>query len=383
MNIGYDAKRAYHNDTGLGHYSRTLIRSLAAVYPQHQYYLFNPKRSSTFSFGDVANVIEVLPHGLLNALFTSAWRSKRVVKDLKPLGIHLYHGLSHEVPIGIKATGIPSIVTIHDLIHERYPEQYNAIDVKIYSRKFRYACEQVDLIIAISEQTKRDIIDIYKVPEEKIRVCYQSCNEIYSTRISEEEKAAVRAKYELPDNYFLSVGSIIERKNLLNVCKAIKELERKMDIPLVVIGGGGAYKKLVKQYLKEAQLENRVIFLSEHPATKEPGFRNNIDFPALYQSSLAMIYTSIFEGFGIPVLEGLFSGIPVITSNISSMPEAGGDAAIYVRPYEPKEIANAMIKVLTDTDLKADLQAKAAKHILNFTPGKCAVKVMEVYKELV
>ena len=118
MNIGFDAKRAFHNQTGLGHYSRTLIHSLAKFYPDHQYYLFNPKQSSLFQFEE-PNIHEILPDYFPASLFTPAWRSSWVKKDLKKLKIDLYHGLSHEIPIGIQKTGIRSVVTIHDLIHER------------------------------------------------------------------------------------------------------------------------------------------------------------------------------------------------------------------------------------------------------------------------
>jgi hypothetical protein len=130
MNLGFDAKRAFHNQTGLGHYSRTLIRSLAKFYPEHAYYLFNPNPAIHFKiWGD--NIHEILPSSFGHKLFSSAWRSSGVKKDLKKYKIDLYHGLSHEIPFGIDETGIPSVVTIHDLVHERYPEQYDPIDVKI------------------------------------------------------------------------------------------------------------------------------------------------------------------------------------------------------------------------------------------------------------
>ncbi len=267
MNIGFDAKRAFHNGTGLGHYSRTLIHSLSAFHPEHQYYLFNPKPGDLFQLEGV-NLHEILPTGVFCKLFRSAWRSSWVTKDLKRLKIDLYHGLSHEIPIGIKKTGIKSVVTIHDLIHERYPEQYNPIDVRIYNKKFRYACEQSDKVIAISEQTKRDIIDFYKTPEEKITVCYQSCNPAFVQTISEEEKAAVKKEYGLPDQFFLYVGSIIERKNLLNICKALFLLREDIDIPLVVIGDGGKYKQQVKDFVLQNGLEKKVIFLSENEKVK-------------------------------------------------------------------------------------------------------------------
>lgn len=381
MNIGFDAKRAYHNDTGLGHYSRTLIRSLAEYHPGHEYFLFNPKSSDRFLING-KNIHEVLPKHIPHKLFSAAWRSSWVKKDLHKYKINLYHGLSHEIPVGIHKTGIKSVVTIHDLIHERYPEQYNPVDVKIYSKKFRYACAHADKVIAISEQTKKDIISFYKTPVEKISVCYQSCNPSFGKTVSDEEKKKVKEQYGLPQQYFLSVGSIIERKNLLNTCKAMLQL-KEMDIPLVVIGDGGKYKKQVKDYVKANGLEKKLIFLSEkQSAMYSAGFRSAADFPAIYQSAVAMIYPSFFEGFGIPVLEALWSRLPVITSDVSCLPEAGGNGAYYVAPNSPDEIATAMKRICTDKLLAAELIEKGWQHAQQFTQKKCADAVMDVYKSL-
>src|SRR5687767_7285333 len=141
MRIGFDAKRAFHNGTGLGHYSRTLVHSLAEYYPEHDYYLFNPKKKSRFSI-EGENLYEMHPNDLFGKWFSGVWRGKWIKKDLQRLRIQLYHGLSHEIPVGIRKSGIPSVVTIHDLIHERHPEQYNPLDVIIYRKKFRHACKQ-------------------------------------------------------------------------------------------------------------------------------------------------------------------------------------------------------------------------------------------------
>jgi len=382
MNIGFDAKRAYHNGTGLGHYSRTLLNSLSEYYPEHQYYLFNPKSPGSFEVRGT-NIHEVLPQGFLSKTFSSAWRSSWVKKDLQQLKINLYHGLSHEIPIGINTTGIKSVVTIHDLIHERYPEQYSAIDVKIYSKKFRYACEHADKIIAISEQTKRDIIEFYKTPEEKIAVCYQSCNPAFAKKVSEEEKNKVKELYGLPEQFFLSVGSIIERKNLLNICKAMFLLRNELDIPLIVIGDGGKYKQQVKDYIIQNGLEKKIIFLSETQSAKSSqSFKSAADFPAIYQLATAMIYPSFFEGFGIPVVEALWSKMPVITSNLSCLPEAGGDGAYYVNPGSPEEIAEGMKKIYADKQFADALVERGWQHVQDFTPEKCAAAVMDVYKKV-
>ena len=383
MNIGFDAKRAFHNQTGLGHYSRTLIHSLAKFYPGHQYFLFNPVRSSLFQFEE-ENIHEILPDHFPANLFTTAWRSSWVKKDLKKLKIDLYHGLSHEIPIGIQKSNITSVVTIHDLIHERYPGQYNSIDVKIYNKKFRYACQHADKIIAISEQTKKDILDFYKTPVEKIAVTYQSCNPSFGESLSEAQKRIIQLKYELPPKFFLYVGSIIERKNLLNLCKAVFILRNESSIPLVVIGDGGKYKQQVKDFIKQNDLEKKIIFLSERPsATSSKTFQSGEDLPAIYQSATAMIYPSFFEGFGIPVLEALWSRLPVITSNVSSLPEVGGNAVYYVNPQSAEEIAEGMKKIVSDEPLANELRQKGLLQAKKFSQQNCAEAVMSVYNEAI
>lgn len=383
MRIGFDAKRAYHNQTGLGHYSRTLIRSLATNYPAHSYWLMNPRPSKQFHFQDLSNVTEVLPQDWLSKGFPSLWRSSWMNKDLQRLELDLYHGLSHELPAGIAKTGIPSVVTMHDLIFERYPDQYKRADRMIYRYKFQQACKQADRIIAISRQTKVDLVELYGVPESKIDVCYQSCNPAFAQPVSEQEKLRVRNLYQLPEQFFLYVGSIIERKNLLNICKAMTVLSNEVPFPLVIIGGGGAYKQQVQEFILQHQLDDRCIFLSDHTAARNSsGFQTAADFPAIYQQALAMIYPSFYEGFGIPVLEGLWSGIPVITSNSSCLPEAGGAGAFYVNPGSPEEIAQQMKSVVTDPLLVQSHFEKTKQHLVQFTNQATTARVMDVYRNL-
>lgn len=382
MRIAFDAKRAFQNSTGLGHYSRTLITSLVTGYPQHQYYLMAPKLTGRYQLPS-GNAHIITPRGFDKA-FSSLWRSKWVKKDLKRLGIDLYHGLSHEIPVGIHRTGIRSVVTMHDLIFEHYPNQYKAIDVAIYRKKFRYACRHADHIIAISQQTKKDLVDIYHTPPNKITVCYQSCDHIYGQKLTEAQKDEIRKTYGLPQQYLLYVGSIIERKNLLRICQALAMLHTT-DIPLVVIGSGSdKYYQSVKEYIRHNKLEQRVIFLSEQPATKDlPGYKTSADFPAIYQSATALIYPSMFEGFGIPVLEALWSGLPVITSNTSCLPEAGGNAAYYIDPHNTEDIAMGIEKVLSDNTLREQMIEKGYAHAATFSLQATTAAVMQVYQQVV
>ncbi len=383
MNIAFDAKRAFTNGTGLGHYSRTLIRSLATFFPNENYFPCTPLITDRFDVSAFPNMHIISPATFTTRSLRKLWRSSLVKSDLLKNNIDIYHGLSHEIPKGIDATKIKSIVTMHDLIFERFPEQYGLIDRKIYRYKFQYACKHANKIIAISEQTKNDLVELYDVPEHKIAVCYQSCDERFFKTVSDEEKERIKKIYDLPDQFFLYTGSIIERKNLLIICKALELLKKKIQIPLVVIGDGGEYKQQVKNFLRENNLEALVMFLSEQESTaQQPGYTMATDFPAIYQQAACMIYPSIFEGFGIPVLEALCSKIPVITSNISSLPEAGGDGALYISPNDFAALADYMEQIISNDELRSTLIEKGWAHAQKFTGEKCATEVMNEYVKL-
>ncbi|MCX8020010.1 MAG: glycosyltransferase family 4 protein [Chitinophagaceae bacterium] len=382
MNFGFDAKRAYHNATGLGHYSRNLIDALSDVFPEYQYYLFNPKPSTQFGFFR-NNIYEVKPRKYIYKLFPSLWRTFGIKNDILKHKIHLYHGLSNEIPFTLLKSGVRTVVTIHDLIFERYPSHYAFTDVLIYRKKCKYACRHADAIIATSRQTREDLVNFYNADEKKIHVCYQHCHPSFGIEVSEEHKQHIRKEYGLPESFFLYVGSIIERKNLLNICRAHAMLSEKKHYPLVVIGDGGSYKKKVKRFLHSQGDEANVIFLSENPEiAKRKGYKTATDFPAIYQMASALLYPSFFEGFGIPVLEALWSKTPVITSRCSSLPEVGGNAAYYVHPDSPEEIKAAMEAVIHHPGEARNKANEGYLQARQFSAENHARCVMNVYQSL-
>lgn len=374
MRIGFDAKRAFQNRTGLGNYSRTLVTSLAEYYPEHQYVLFAPKVKPLYRPPRAA--VTITPQRFLHKLLKPVWRSRWVSGELQSHGIDIFHGLSAELPFGIHRTGVASTVTMHDLIFERYPKQYNPIDVATYRKKAKYACEAATQVIAISTQTKADLIEFYGVPEEKIPVCYQACDPSFQAPRDPQTVRQMLVRYNLPSEYFLYVGSVIERKNLARIAEAMFLLKDRLNVPLIVLGDGGAYKEKVKKYLAEKGLTSRVIFLNE--VTKF-AFR---DLPALYQGALALLYPSTFEGFGIPILEALWSQTPVVTSTGSCFTETGGNAALYVDPFSVESIADGMFRVAGEPALRQGMTERGLLHAERFTPEKCAAAVMQVYQNI-
>lgn len=382
MRIGLDAKRAFHNSTGLGNYSRTLIRSLDRYFPENEYYLFNPKPSIKYSL-EGEHLHQRLPNDILHKLFPAFWRSRWMIADMQALNIDLYHGLSHEIPFGIGETSLKSIVTVHDLIFLKYPNQYNPIDVKTYDYKMRYACKTANHVIASSIQTKNDLIDIYGIPEQKITVCYQSCDVRFTHTVNEQTIEACRSALPLPARFYLYVGSIIERKGLLQIVEAMQLIPAEKRIPLVVIGNGRQTKKQVMQFIDKNGMTNDVLFLNDW-ASGHPDRFSLIEqyLPAIYHAALALIYPSQYEGFGIPVLEALSCGTPVITANQSCLPEVGGPGSIYVNPLKITDIQEAMMFLSDNKAKRSEMRNLGLAHAEKFTESACVQAVMNVYKKV-
>ncbi|MES2850444.1 MAG: glycosyltransferase family 1 protein [Bacteroidota bacterium] len=383
MVIGYDGKRAYQNKTGLGNYIRSLLPVLAEYYPDEKYVLFAPEQTGLFDTSLIPQADAVFPDKEFYKKLPALWRRYGMVKAIKDYGVDIYHGVSNELPNGIQRSGARSVVTVHDIIFERFPETYNFDERYVHRWKIKYACRVADVVVAISEQTKNDLIEFYKVPAEKITVVYQSCNPIFQRIVSENEKQEVKKLYNLPDKYFLFVSSIAPRKNLIAICKAMVKLKGPLQIPLVVIGNGKKEKQEAKDLMAANNLEHLLILLNEMPQSKEPRFTTAADFPAIYQQGLALIYPSIFEGFGAPLLEALWSGLPVISSNASCLPEVGGDAALYFEPHDIDTLAQHLLNVANNGQLTSAMIAKGKLQAGKFSKENYAKNMMAVYNKIV
>jgi glycosyltransferase involved in cell wall biosynthesis len=240
MKIGFDAKRALLNHSGLGNFSRTLIKSFYKYYPEHNYYLFTPKLLEHYKNELTEKNSQIItPTSFLEKRFHSYWRSYKIASTSKNLDLDIYHGLSHELPVGIAKTGIKTCVTIHDLIFERFPDHYPYIDRVSYRKKIQYACNIANSIVAISQQTKNDLVDFYKVDKEKIQVVYQGCDKIFGKANDDKKSFLVKHKFNLPNNFILHVGSFNKRKNHLKLLEAFQLLKNNCDLKIVFVGNGG------------------------------------------------------------------------------------------------------------------------------------------------
>ncbi len=382
MNIGYDGKRAFQNKTGLGNYSRSLLSILNRYFPQLQYTLFAPKKTNLFDIDSYHNFQTIQPRNFFYKKLPSLWRRIGIVKQIDQAHLDIYHGLSNELPKNIEKLNIKTVVTIHDLIFERFPKTYHLDERYTHRWKIKRACKIADAVIAISEQTKNDLIELYGVSPQKITVCYQSCNPIFEKTISEIEKSNVKKKYQLPDQYFLFVSSITARKNLIAICRAMIILKDTLAIPLVIIGDGKIEKNEVKQLMKKNGIEHRLLFLNELSAAKEDSFTSAADFPAIYQQAFALVYPSIFEGFGLPILEAMWSGLPVICSSVSSMPEVAEDAALYFSPEDTNQLAQHLQAIASDQQLAKILKDKGREQAKKFSTENYANQIIKIYKSL-
>ncbi|MFN0214857.1 MAG: glycosyltransferase family 4 protein [Saprospiraceae bacterium] len=373
MTIAFDAKRYFNNATGLGFYSRTLLEGLRRFYPEHRYLLYTPYNRGNWA----APVDEIqLPDSSLGRAFHPLWRSGGIVKQLKKDGVELFHGLSHELPGGLRQAGIRSVVTMHDLIFMRYPELYPVVDRYFYKKKYCRAAQEADKVVAISRQTRADLEQFFNIPSQYVQVIGQSCDAAFerlSLRVQPDRLAMALPRSEaLPAlDYLISVGSLTPRKNWHRLLDALFLLKNQgIALPLVAVGTGkGDYAKAIRIQAKKLGLQ--VFWLDQFVSTEQLG--------QLYRRAVALVYPSVFEGFGIPILEAMTVGIPVVTTRGGCFEEVGGAAAVYADSNDVEDLAQQISSVM-GTNLRKDLISKIPAQIEHFSPERICSAWMKLYR---
>lgn len=367
MKIGYDGKRAIENTTGLGNYSRLLVEVLAERFPENDYILFAPHlryNPRMLPLLERENVNLSIP-----ARGGAAWRSYGITGRLIADNIKIYHGLSGELPMNINQFDGVKMLTMHDLIFRRFPSCYNAIDRIIYDYKFRRSCRAADRIIAISRRTKLDIMEYYGIPEDKIDVVYQGCHEQFHRTPSREEIAAVKKKYGIEFPYIVTVGTVETRKNQLMAVRGIRGVHSELG--LVIVGQRTPYANTLDKYIRSFHLADRVKFL-EHVDFK--------DLPALYAGAFCSSYTSRYEGFGIPVIESLSVGTPVIVASGSCLEEAGGPSVPTVDPDDVEQWVSILSEMANYPEEREKIIAKGRQYVERFSAAAMAEGTMASYR---
>ena len=356
MKIGFDAKRYYHNQTGLGNYSRTLVGGLQKLFPDNEYVLYDESSlTRTFSLG------------------------KKAAKD----GCDIYHGLSNEIPFDLSTGKRPlSVVTIHDVAWLTFPDMYHWADRKIYNWKYGSSCRRADMVLAISESTKRDVIRFYGVKEEKVKVIYQPVQEYYYTPLPDETCDRLITEHfgkeGLPP-FILYVGSINSRKNLLGALQALAMIPKENRPLLLIIGNGREYRKECEAFIAKNSLEAYTRI--------ETNIHNNQLLQALYTRAMLFIYPSFYEGFGLPVVEAALQQTPVITTTVSSLPEAAGPDACLIDPHASdaaEQMARHIDSLCSDRALAKGIGQKMEAYARRmFTPETISKLLITNYELLI
>lgn len=356
MRVGIDAKRAYQNKSGLGNYSRDVISSLIKE-EEIDIHLFTSEwRKEIFRIPE-----KIKLHTPKIKFLKNYWRLYGIKKIIENENIEIFHGLSNEIPIGINKN-VKCVVTIHDLIFKKYPSFYNRIDRFIYSKKTKYACQRAQKIISVSEQTKKDLINYFNINPEKIEVIYQSCHKAFKSKLKNEN---ILKKHQIPNDFILYVGTIEKRKNLNFILKAIR---KNPEINLVCIGEKKSYYNDVLNFITEHKIKNNINFLKLNSVN---------DLSDIYKKAKCLVYPSIYEGFGIPIIEALYSEIPVITTDKPVFKEAGGDYCIYINKIE--EFKKEIVKIW---GRKKTPNTSARKWAEKFNSSKQAKQIINLYQNL-
>lgn len=375
MRIGFDAKRAIQNFTGLGNYSRYLIEALCRYYPGNEYLLFAPAYRASRQLDTMLSRCPSLefryPEGMWKHV-RPLWRTFGITHRLTDEQIDIYHGLSNELPLNIrKQKRAKSVITVHDLIFIRYPHYYQPADRRLYTYKYGASCRNADAIVAISECTKRDIVNYFHIDPAKIHTIYQGCDPSFALPASEAAKQEVKERYQLPERYVLNVGSIEERKNALLAVEAMLRVPE--SVHLVIVGKRTPYTEKVEHFIEENRLQGRVHLLHN------VAFRH---LPALYQQAEVFVYPSRFEGFGIPVLEALHSQVPVIAATGSCLEEAGGPDSVYIHPDDVSGMASVLNRLLDNPDERRYRAEQGKRFAARFSEKQQAEQLINLYQSL-
>ena len=347
LRIAFDAKRYVENRTGLGNYSRWLINGLenngVETWLCHSSAPDNSHRWIT-------------PQSPLHKQFPSFWRSRGISNQISSKGVDLYHGLSNAIPFGIHRSGVKTVVTIHDLIQKRYPENYKAIDRTIYNRKINYAQAHADLVICPSQQTKRDLSRYFGTPEGKIEVIPIGF-ELAKTGDKQQEA-----------KHLLCVSSFTRRKNLIRLAKAYEQ--SSIEMPLIIAGHPG--EDLARMRRLAAQIKGLTLVVGPTDAQLDE----------LYNTALFCVYPSEFEGFGMPVIESFQHNKTLALSKRSSLPEVGGEAAHYFDPGDPSSISRAISELYHSQKLRTALEQRIPEQLAKFESQHCIEAYLSIYNKI-
>ena len=368
MRITIDARKLH--DFGIGTYVRNLLRQLARLDHDTEYALLCQRNDT--------DLAEQLGENFRTIIDRSGQYSVREQFSI-PINVgrstpHLFHAPHYVLPV---LTPCRSVVTIHDCIHLLFPQYLRNRMAHAYARTMHWtAVHRASRILTVSEASKRDILRFFNVPEERVTVIYNAIDERFYDDPSEEEIVRVRERYQLHDRFLMYAGNVKPHKNLERLVEAFVLLRQGGfdDLKLLITGSEISKYATLRRAVHRYNLHKHVRFL---------GFQSETTLAALYRLSEVFVFPSLYEGFGLPPLEAMASGTPVVVSNVSSLPEVVGDAAVLVNPYDASAIADGIRQVLGDPARRAELVTRGLTRARMFSWQESASRVRQIYQEVV
>jgi glycosyltransferase involved in cell wall biosynthesis len=366
--IYVDVSSAVHAKAGIGRYAESLARALIERQPGRFVLFYNRVRGSHLPAG-----LESVPGRSVRAGY-KPWRMAVWMGQLAGVGFNrlvpdadLFHATEHLLP---PLRGVPTVLTVHDMIFRLFPEHQKRLNYWYLNATMPLYCRRADAIITVSESSKRDIVAHYRLDPANVTVVYEAPAPEFvpAPQVAIE---AVRRRYGLPERFMIHVGTIEPRKNLTRLVEALQQLrDAGLIIPLLVVGGKGW---LYGDFFR------RLEALEVRDAIRFPGYVPAADLPILYSAATVAVTPSVYEGFGLPVLEAMACGTPVIASDSSSLPEMGGEAARYFDPYDVEEMASAIRGIWTDGELRAEMREKGLAQAAKFSWARAAEETLAIY----
>lgn len=371
MKIGIDARAAkWYRGTGIGTYTHQLINSMNNIDKINKYMLFMPEGSNcNINFKNNFKIKNINQN-----VSGNFWDEISIPNILKNSNIELYHVPQNGIGLP-KCKDCPFIITLHDVIPYKMPETVGKKYLKIFLDEIPEIISLCDGIITVSNYSKKDIVKTLNFPEEKIFVTYLAAENIYIPLNKDLCKKEISKYYSIEEDYILYIGGFSPRKNIIGLIEAFSKLLSfyKKDIKLVIAGNKGISYPIYKKRAQDLHIEDKVIF---------PGFIPMKHLPKLYNAASVFAYPSFYEGFGLPPLEAMACGTPVVASNITSVPEVVGDAALTVNPHDVDEIFKSLYNILTNKDLRENLRFKGIANSSKLNWNNTAKATLNAYNEI-
>lgn len=372
MRVGIDYTSAVQQKAGIGRYTRGLVAGLIRFDQDNRYVLFSAGKDPEYRYWPRNFSLKELP--ISDQKLAALWQRLRLPLPVELITglVDIYHSPDFVLPPVLAAR---TVLTVHDLSFMRHPECSSQALLDYLMEAVPRSVERADLIVADSKSTRRDLIDLLQVPEEKILVLYPGLESHFYPLQNDYLLRRLLERYDIGYPYILAVGTLQPRKNFVRLIKAYNILVRQYHLPhkLVIVGSKGWLYDEIEETISDLGLEGRVHLT---------GFVKDEDLPYVYSAADVFAFPSLYEGFGIPILEAMACGTPVVTSSVSSMPEVAGDAALLVSPYDVEALASTVWRVIDDAYLQHELCLRGFKRTKQFDWRETAKKLVRAYRRL-